>query len=339
MGLFMQKELPPHARFKVKKIHRDRTGIFNAGKNNISPAASVVYGPTTRKPMLRFRDSLILFSDPRLHNAYKGKTGSYEYVHTSMKAIVLNMPLGDVINSDFVVKDGKQTYVKIVAGGVTEFIQVDKKLITPENLSKSKQIIKAELNWRTNGKENEYITNMLEGNDQMSITLPKTGVNYLKDVINLLFNEKEIREGNLVREFLKEYGNLNFFLQYQSPEVAGNVVEKSPNKYSERRSADISHNDLLEQYKNACRKISKSMKGFKNSQRRIHEAYEHLSGVQYRISLYGDHFCWVPKVSGGLAAAAYVSKSDGSFSGDVRLPRSLTSLPGVLVYADVQEQR
>jgi hypothetical protein len=169
--------------------------------------------------MLRFRDAIILFADKRLYNAYKDKVESARPVHTAMKAINLQMPLGDVLT-----KDGKQTYVQIKEGGITELIQVDDRLLTLDNLNKTQQLIKAESNWQTSGKNNEFVTRMLEGNDQMSMNAPDSGWNKLSNNPGFLFNEKELRDGNLVQAFLKEYGNLETYITYQVNKVAGGLV-------------------------------------------------------------------------------------------------------------------
>lgn len=214
--------LPQHAAFKVAKKYDDNGGVT-------SPKASVDYGTN----MLRFRDASILLIDDRLYNAYRKELEPARPVHTSMKAIALRTPLGDVLT-----KDGKQTYVQIKEGGLTELIQVDDRILTPENLRKSSQLIKAELNWQTAGKGDEYVTRMLEGNDQISIAIPNSGWNNFKDIQNLLFNETELREGNLVKAFMKEYGNLQTYLYYQDKNVAGGLVSAGY-VYYYRRCADV----------------------------------------------------------------------------------------------------
>ncbi|MCX6770110.1 MAG: hypothetical protein NT051_05555 [Candidatus Micrarchaeota archaeon] len=170
--------------------------------------------------MLRFRDTIILFADERLYEAYKDKVELARPVNTAMKAIALEVPLGDVL-----AKDGKQTYVPIKEGGITELIQVDDRLLTHDNLNKNRQLIKAESNWQTSGKGSEFVTRMLEGNDQMSMNAPKNGWNNLSRIPDFLFSEKELREGNRVQEFLKEYGSVSICLAYPDNEgVAGGLV-------------------------------------------------------------------------------------------------------------------
>ncbi|MCX6771869.1 MAG: hypothetical protein NTX79_07485 [Candidatus Micrarchaeota archaeon] len=183
-----------------------------------SPVASVKYGPTTKNPMLRSRDALIF-----MVYHYPGGIIS---PHTSMKTICLDVPLGDVL-----VKDGKQSFVPICDGGLIELIQVDNRLLTIENMIKPSQIIKAESNWRTDAQgANEFVTLMLEGNDQMSTRIPKkiygSEMFYLKDISNLLFNEKELKEGTLVKEWLNEFGSSKITLWYPPcNDVAGNLME------------------------------------------------------------------------------------------------------------------
>ena len=208
----MNVKLPPHAAFKVEKNFDNNGGIT-------SPEASMRYGPTTGKPMLRSRDAIILLADKRLYNAYKDKVEPARPVHTAMKAITLQVPLGDVL-----VKDGKQTYVRIMERGIIELIQIDDRLLTHDNLNKTQQLIKAESNWQTGGKDSEFVTRMLEGNDQMSMDAPKSGWNNLSSIAGFLFSEKELREGKLVRGFLKEYGNLKTHLTYQDNKIAGGLV-------------------------------------------------------------------------------------------------------------------
>lgn len=207
--------LPQHAKFKVERTFDNSNGMT-------SPEASVAYG--TR--MLRFRDASILLIDDRLYSAYKKELEPARPVHTSMKTIVLNVPLGDVL-----VKDGKESYVPVKEGGLTELIQVDDRLLTIENKSKSKQIIKAESNWKTTGKDDVYVTRMLEGNDQVSTGVPNGGCNKLSDIVNLLFNEKELKEGNSVKEFLKEYGGLKTYLFFQEKEIAGGLASAGDDYY------------------------------------------------------------------------------------------------------------
>jgi len=208
----MGPSLPQHAAFKVAKQFDNNGGIT-------SPEASVWYGPTTRKPMLRFRDAIILLADERLYNAYKGKVEPARPVHTAMKAIALQVPLGDVLT-----KDGKQTYVEIEGRGITEVIQVDNRLLTRDNLNKTQQLIKAESNWQTSGKGGVFVTRMLEGNDQMSTHLPKTGWNNLDGLLYFLFSEEELRDGKLAEGFMKEYGKLQTYIAYQDEKVAGGLV-------------------------------------------------------------------------------------------------------------------
>ena len=137
----MGSSLPQHAQFKVVKKY-DTGGI-------ISPEASVRYGPTTKNPMLIFRDNCVLFADDRLYNKYSDRIESARPVNTRMKEITLKMPLADIPEGELkVITDGK-TFIKVQDEGITELIQVKNELLTPENLSKPSQIIKAENGWKT----------------------------------------------------------------------------------------------------------------------------------------------------------------------------------------------
>jgi hypothetical protein len=143
-----------------------------------------------------------------------------------MKEITLKMPLADIPEGELkVITDGK-TFIKVQDEGITELIQVKNELLTPENLSKPSQIIKAENGWKTDRikKDKEYISYMLEGNDQVSIALLKAGWNNLSDILSFLFSEKELREGKVVQAFMKEYRNLQIFIAYQDKLVAGGLV-------------------------------------------------------------------------------------------------------------------
>jgi len=149
------KQLPSHTAFNVIMGCDNTAGI-------ISPKASTMFGPTTEKPMLCFRDAAILLVDNRLYRAYKNELEQAKPVHTAMKVIILNVPLGEIID-----KDG---FVEIKYDGITERIQVDKKLWfdAPGNLMKPRQLIKCEQGWQTTCEKGVYVTRMLEGkNDQM----------------------------------------------------------------------------------------------------------------------------------------------------------------------------
>jgi len=238
--------LPKHVPFKVSQLF--------AKRGYTSPWASVEYGPLTGEPMLSFRDSLIIFADERLRKNYKrelapdSKTSTYP-VHTRMKAIVLNgVNLGDVL-----VKDGKESFVGIKSPSevlLTEFIQVDDKLLTLENKNKSRQIIKAESNWKTTKNGNVFETRMLEGNDQVSIGIQKGDTRLehrLKDIRNLLFSEKEMQDQAFVDEFLREYGDLVTYLFFQPTKVAGGLVSAGAigmGTYQPRASANVPDSDI-----------------------------------------------------------------------------------------------
>ncbi|MCX6771631.1 MAG: hypothetical protein NTX79_06255 [Candidatus Micrarchaeota archaeon] len=194
-----------HQGFKVAKK-------FDNGGGITSPEASVRYGPTTKQPMLIFRDALILFADKRLFLTYEDKVVQTSPVHTRMKTLISKMPLTDLPEGELkIIKDGK-TFFKVQEGGITELIQVDDRLLTKENTGNASQIIKAEQGWITKRikKDKEYITYLLEGNDQMSIPIlsKKFGFTSLNSIPEFMFNEKELREGAVVQDFLKAYGNL-----------------------------------------------------------------------------------------------------------------------------------
>ena len=213
--------VPQHVAFKVAKKFDDNGGI-------ISPEASVRYGPTTRESMLNFRNSTILLTNEHLYNAYREKLEPAHRVHTAMKAIVFKMPLADIPEGELkAIIDGK-TYFITQDEKIKELIQVKNELLTPENLTKPSQLIKMEDGWETERKimngEHITITHVREENDQMSIALPKVGLNYLKDIPDFLFSEKELREGKLVQEFMKEHGDLEIYIAYQFQKVAGGLV-------------------------------------------------------------------------------------------------------------------
>ncbi len=222
----MRNNLPQHAAFRVAKKFNNNSGI-------ISPEASARYGPTTGKPMLRFRDAIILFADERLYNAHQNRVEPARPVSTAMKAIALNMPLADIPEGELkVIIDGK-TFIKSHDEGITELIQVDDRFLTSKNLAIPSQLIKAEQGWKTDRivRDKEYISYMLEGNDQVSIALPKAGWNNLSGLLNFLFSEKELREGKVAENFIKEYGNLQTYIAYRNKKVAAGLVSTGLDYY------------------------------------------------------------------------------------------------------------
>lgn len=169
--------------------------------------------------MLRFRDALILYADKRLYSAFKEKLDTARPVLTSMKVICHEKPLADIPEGELkVIIDGK-TFFKVKDGIYSELIQVDDRIL---NLNKEGQLIKAEQNWKTEFDRSRYdcdnrpyITYMLDGNDQTSIDMPPNGsLKNFGEIANLLFNEKELNDGNLVQRWIREYGYLKMEFPY-----------------------------------------------------------------------------------------------------------------------------
>ena len=226
--------LPQHAAFKVAHIWKSNrpdfatyTPFYDMGGLN-SIEASQIYGPTCDKKMLRFRDALVLYADKRLYSTYKKELDSARPVLTSMKVIFHEQPLADIPEGELKeIIDGK-TFFKVKDGQFptyTELIQVEDRII---NLNKERQLIKAEQNWKTvtdyrkfNAKYNHtYITYMLEGNDQTSIDMLSNGdLKNFGEIVNLLFSEKELGDGNLVKRWLREYGYLKMEFPYRDSSI------------------------------------------------------------------------------------------------------------------------
>ncbi len=205
------QKLPQHPKFEVAKSF-DLGGIT-------SQRASVIYGPHALIP---FRNAAALFYDPRLFDHYASELAPARPVWTGTKVITLNMPLGDVK----LFRDGSQRYLELTNkdGGRIELIQIDKRLLTPENEKKPSQLIVADNGWKSfysMGKE-FVVTHMLPKNDQRSIAIPPKGYNLISDLSECMFSKMELETG-IAAPFMKEFGNVRIHLNFPDAAISGSL--------------------------------------------------------------------------------------------------------------------
>jgi hypothetical protein len=222
----MQAHLPQQEKFTVQKVKLT------------SPEASFLHGPDAKKPMIRFRRGLVLFADDKQYNRHGSKLADPRPIHTRLKTIVLQVPLGDVLHSNYAVHDGKDTYIHLknnLHKTIAEYIQIAPSLLTDDNLKKPSQLIAAEFGWvAATGDGCEYTTRMLPGNDQRSVPLLKEGWHALFEIREWLFTAEELRSISPAdKNWLERYKDVKIYISLSvgcnmctlaSPEVSGGLA-------------------------------------------------------------------------------------------------------------------
>ncbi|MCX6771749.1 MAG: hypothetical protein NTX79_06870 [Candidatus Micrarchaeota archaeon] len=191
-----------------------RSTLVDFPKNNAD--AAMRFGPTnqvSRLPLLREVITELTYGDNRKELLKKIQIRP---IPTSMVAISSNLPFSRLLESKYVIRKDGEVFVKSDEHSdemnrdiqPPQLVQIDKRLIVPENMDK-RSIIIAENNWVANEQGGKCIFSMLPGNDQRFVDHPKSsngGDQFeLKSIIPYLFNEAELKNEKLVAEFLRNY--------------------------------------------------------------------------------------------------------------------------------------